>query len=313
MVHLCDRECHRMSNLEKRLFLTGASGLLGRALFKKFTENGWEVMGVAFSRASPPLVKLDLKDSAEVQKAFADFSPSLVIHSAAMRYPDQVEKNAEEAVRMNVKTTEQIADIADKVGVPMLYISTDYVFDGKNPPYKPDDPTNPTNLYGKTKLEGEIKTLKTNEENMVLRIPVLYGPVEKLEESAVTTLLEPLMDVSKPCNMSNYERRYPAHTQDIAEICLLLAEKKCKGPTFNGVFQWSGKEALTKYEMVLRMASVFGLPHEHVKPINGPGSGGATRPYDTQLDSTSLVEVLGMTPPHTPFNEGIKACIQTWV
>ncbi|XP_046395533.1 methionine adenosyltransferase 2 subunit beta-like [Ischnura elegans] len=301
-----------MGNSDKRLFLTGASGLLGRMVFKKFCENGWEVMGVAYSRATPPLVKLDINDAAEVQKALASFSPTFVIHCAALRFPDQVESHPEDAIRMNVKTTEQLASISDKVGVPLLYISTDYVFDGKNPPYKPGDPTNPTNLYGKTKLDGEIETLKISEENLVLRIPVLYGSVEKLSESAVTVLLESLLNTSKQCNMSNYERRYPSSTEDIAEICLALAEKKLAGSPISGIFQWSGKEALTKYEMVLKMAKVFGLPHEHVKPVDGPGSGGAPRPYDTQLDSTSLVEALGTSPKHTPFEEGIKASLSAF-
>ncbi|KAG8228906.1 hypothetical protein J437_LFUL011154 [Ladona fulva] len=285
-----------MDSTNKRLFLTGASGLLGRAILKKFSEYGWEVLGTGFSRVSPPLIKVDLHDVSSVQKILAEFKPSFIIHSAAVRFPDQVESNPEEAVNMNVKVSQHLASISDKIGVPLLYISTDYVFDGKKPPYKVEDQPCPVNLYG----------------NLILRIPVLYGTVEKLSESAVTTLLEPLLNTSKPCSMSNYERRYPAHVNDIAEICHQLGQKKLEDPSICGIFQWSGQEMLTKYQMICKMAKVFSLPCNHVTPVDGPGAGAVTRPYDSQMDVSSLVLLFKKIPHHTPFEEGIKECLQPW-
>ena len=92
--------------------------------------------------------------------------------------------------RLNVTATRALAEAMNEHGGRVLYISTDYVFDGAAPPYKWDDKPNPVNAYGQLKLEGEECVLKACEENVVLRVPVLYGPVEYLGESAVTTLLQ---------------------------------------------------------------------------------------------------------------------------
>lgn len=108
----------------------------------------------------------------------------------------------------------------------MLYISTDYVFDGENAPYDPDDDTKPVNHYGRTKLAGEQAVLQVQSKNIVLRIPVLYGPVENLEESAVTVLLKNLLNLETPTKISDYEIRRPSHVDDIAQICYQIAESK---------------------------------------------------------------------------------------
>ena len=174
--------------MEKRVLITGASGLLGRAILREFTQCsvGWEVLGLAYSRARENLRKVDLKNKDEVKTVMDEFKPSLVIHSAAERRPDVVENGEEETKKLNVIATRTIADAAAKANAFLLYISTDYVFDGTSPPYKPTDKPNPLNKYGQSKLDGENVTLEFLPRSGVLRVPVLYGPVEHLHESAVT-------------------------------------------------------------------------------------------------------------------------------
>ena len=174
--------------MNKRVLITGASGLLGRAIVKEFTqsENGWEVLGLAYSRAKGALRKVDLKSKDEVDSVVEEFKPSIVIHSAAERRPDVVEKKEEETKMLNVDATRTIAEASAKANAFFLYISTDYVFDGTNPPYKPTDKPNPLNKYGQSKLDGENVTLEFLPRSGVLRVPILYGPVEHIHESAVT-------------------------------------------------------------------------------------------------------------------------------
>ena len=174
--------------MKKRVLITGASGLLGRAIVKEFTqsENGWEVLGLAYSRAKGALRKVDLKSKDEVDSVVGEFKPSIVIHSAAERRPDVVEKKEEETKMLNVNATRTIAEASAKANAFFLYISTDYVFDGTNPPYKPTDKPNPLNKYGQSKLDGENVTLEFLPRSGVLRVPILYGPVEHIHESAVT-------------------------------------------------------------------------------------------------------------------------------
>jgi dTDP-4-dehydrorhamnose reductase len=132
-----------------------------------------------------------------------------------------------------------------------VYISTDYVFDGKSPPYAHDAPTSPVNLYGQTKLQGEQVVLSVDPSkhssgrdsllrhllpillaaNVVLRVPVLYGPVEYLGESAVTVLLETLQKAPSAVDgvaVSDVEVRRPSHVRDIASVVQQLIETKIK-------------------------------------------------------------------------------------
>ncbi|KAJ1525230.1 hypothetical protein ONE63_010057 [Megalurothrips usitatus] len=304
------------SKNEKRLFLTGASGLLGRAIHRTFKEAGWTVFGASLSRTGPDLQKLDLTDFGAVTAAITKFKPTFIIHSAAQRFPDKVSADPEAARRINVDATFHLAETADKYDIPLLYISTDYVFDGKEPPFKVEDKTNPLNDYGKLKLEGEEIVLAANKEHIILRIPVLYGPVEKLSESAVTCLLEPLLNVAKPTKVSDYEKRNPSHVDDISDICFNLATIRTeqKDTTISGIFQWCGSETYTKFEMVQLMGEVFSLPHVHVSKAPAPDaatSQSVSRPYDTRMDRSRL-ESRGIGK-HTPFASGIKSALAAWV
>uniref|UniRef100_A0A1B6KPV6 Methionine adenosyltransferase 2 subunit beta n=1 Tax=Graphocephala atropunctata TaxID=36148 RepID=A0A1B6KPV6_9HEMI len=297
------------SKQKNKLFLTGASGLLGRAIYKKFESEGWNVYGTAFIRVQNGLHELDITKKEDVEKAITDFHPDFVIHAAAQRFPDKVDSDPEAARCLNVDATSFVVDAAAKVGAPLLYISTDYVFDGKGgTAYTVQDKPSPINLYGQTKLEGEVITLK-HAENSVLRIPVLYGPVLDLKESAVTCLLEPLLTTAKVAYVSHLERRCPSHVNDIALICLQLANAR-NDETVRGIFQWCGEEKMTKYQMVLKMAEVFKIPHSHVKPEMKLGAS-ATRPLDTELDRSRLNQ-LGFGQ-HTPFNEGLLDVLCSWV
>ena len=179
---------------KRRVLITGASGLLGRSIFKTFSgSDQWEVLGLAHSRASGALRKVNLLDFDEAKRVVEEFRPDVLIHSAAERRPDVVENDQETSTKMNVGVSEILASAVNELNkdLPkaehyMLYISTDYVFDGKSPPYKPTDKPNPLNKYGKAKLQGEQVVLSCLPAAGILRVPILYGCVEYLQESAVT-------------------------------------------------------------------------------------------------------------------------------
>ena len=169
-----------------KVLITGASGLLGRAIFNELTVNtDWNIVGLAYSRVGPNLKKIDLCNSKEVEEFLLEFRPDVVVHSAAERRPDVVENQEEKTKQLNVTSTETIAKVVSQLNAFMLYISTDYVFDGKHPPYAPNAQTNPLNKYGQSKLDGEIVARQICNAG-VLRVPILYGPIEYIKESAVT-------------------------------------------------------------------------------------------------------------------------------
>jgi len=292
-----------------RLLITGASGLLGRALWKEFSDNSlFKVTGIAFSRSRPPLVRLDLTDHAKVSEFLRNLNPRFIIHAAAERRPDISEKNPQATDALNVHATENLAKIANELGAWMIFISTDYVFDGIQPPYRPDSPPNPLNYYGKSKLAGEKAVWKTTQDACVLRLPLLYGDVEFIEESAVTMLAE-LLKINKPVHVDHRAIRYPTLVDDVAIVIRQIIEYKLNDPNFSGTFHWSGDEPFTKYEMAKLIADIFGVRSDHLIADSNPSSG-APRPQNCHLDSSDL-EKRGIGK-RTPFLEGIKRVLEKY-
>ncbi|XP_060065836.1 methionine adenosyltransferase 2 subunit beta-like [Ylistrum balloti] len=298
--------------MAKKVLITGASGLLGRALYKEFLKDTtWEVLGLAFSRAHGDLRKVDITSSEELTKVFDDFKPQVVIHSAAERKPDVVEKQPDATRRLNIDATRKICELAGKIGAWVLYISTDYVFDGKNPPYNEDATPNPLNKYGESKLNGELVTLEVSKENGVLRVPILYGEVHDLGESAVTVLFDKVKNTGSQCVMNDYERRYPTHCADIAVVIRQLSDQKLQDPSnIGGIYHWSGDENMTKYDMAVAMATALGISTNHIEADKNP-SVGATRPYNAHV-GCQRVESLGFGR-RTPFKDGIVPVLSPFV
>ncbi|XP_009316847.1 PREDICTED: methionine adenosyltransferase 2 subunit beta [Pygoscelis adeliae] len=288
----------------RRVLITGATGLLGRAVFKEFNENNWNAVGCGYRRAQPRFEQINLLDSIAVHDIIHDFQPHVIVHCAAERRPDVVESQPDAASQLNVAASGNLAKEAAGVGAFLIYISTDYVFDGTSPPYKETDVPNPLNLYGKTKLEGEKAVLENNEDAAVLRIPVLYGEVERLEESAVTVMFDKVQFSNKSANMDHWQQRFPTNVKDVATVCRQLAEKRMLDPSVKGTFHWSGNEQMTKYEMACAIADAFNLPSSHLRPITDCPVVGALRPRNAQLDCSKL-EMLGIGQ-RTPFRAGIK-------
>lgn len=161
-----------------RVVVTGASGLLGRAVQARLSSEQHEVLALANSRATPPLVQLDLLDTDALRKTLQDFKPDVIVHAAAERRPDVVEKEPERSQELNVDVPGRIAEICRDLGTGstrLIYISTDYVFDGSKPPYKVDSEPNPLNAYGTSKLLGERAVAEKGKQGHVtsLRVPVL--------------------------------------------------------------------------------------------------------------------------------------------
>jgi dTDP-4-dehydrorhamnose reductase len=272
-----------------KIMLTGASGLLGRAFVRRL-EGECELYATAFSRTLPPLQKLDLRDDAAVKALVQEFRPELIIHSAAERRPDICENDHTATDALNVAAVKVLADAATDAGAMLLYLSTDYVFDGTAPPYTTDAEPNPLNYYGKSKRAGEIAALESGARVCVLRVPILYGPVESIDESAVTTLAR-LLESKDEVLVDHWAIRYPTHVDDVAEAVADLIELLEKNESIPEILHFSGAEAFTKYEMVVAMAEACGRDASHLK-ADPSVSAGAPRPHNCQLDDSLLMDLV---------------------
>jgi len=287
-----------------KILVTGASGLLGRALYYSLSESDahFNLKGTAFSRSSDKLIKLNLLDNSAVRKAVSDFKPDLIIHAAAERRPDIVKNNPEAAEKLNVSAVSTIAEAAEGAGAALLYMSTDYVFDGTMPPYTIDSEPNPLNSYGRMKLEGEIIVLTTCSRPIILRVPILYGKVETLAESAVTSIANGITTDS-PSFHDDEAIRYPTHVEDVANVIAGLAERLSLDEDLNGIFHWSSDSPYTKYQMALVMADVMGVDRSMIRKA-APNPDAAPRPMNSQLE-TSRLRKMGINPK-TDFNAAIR-------
>ncbi len=296
----------------RRVLITGASGLLGRPVLKACLSVGdWQVTGTAFSRAGQGLAKVDLSD-VDAIPAFLDICrPDAIIHSAAERRPDVSEKDPEGTKRLNVDATAALATWAKRNGAYLIYISSDYVFDGTQAPYAPDAPTCPINTYGQSKLAGEHAICDSGAMAALLRVPILYGAVQYLAESSVTVLAQNMLDArgtEKKLSMDHWATRYPTLTDDVAFLLCQMLHYHFTTGNMTGIYHWSGNEPLTKYEMALVFAKEIGFdPAQLVQDATPPGSG-ASRPKDCHLDSSCL-ESLGMGR-RTPFAVAIPRILE---
>jgi dTDP-4-dehydrorhamnose reductase len=296
----------------KRVLITGASGLLGRPILKECTMIAdWQVTGTAFSRTGHGLAKVDLS-AVDTIPAFLDtIRPDAIIHSAAERRPDVSEKDPAGTQRLNVDATAAIATWAKRNDAYLVYLSSDYVFDGTQAPYTPASPTCPINTYGHSKLAGEHVIRDSGAMAAMLRVPILYGTVEYLAESSVTVLAQNMMNArgtDQKLPMEHWATRYPTLTDDVAVVLRQMLEYHfSKGPLC-GIYHWSGNEPMTKYDMALVFAQAIGFdPAQLVPDVTPPGSA-APRPKDCHLDS-SLLESLGMGR-RTPFAAAVPRILK---
>ena len=278
-----------------KIVVTGASGLLGRSLLRLLSlasPDEYEVIGLGYSRAEPPLRKLDLLDAAATEELLRELAPDIVVHCAAERFPDRAAADPERTRVLNVDVCSRLAAVCASCGASLVYLSTDYVFDGGVktgvlPPYPTDAPPSPVNFYGETKREGEKAVLAVPGcHPVVVRVPVLYGYDQpSLDESASLVVAEVLRKHPASTKVDHWGVRFPTAVDDVSK-CLraIIDAKRHDSAALCGIFHCSSPEPATKYEQALLMAEILGVPATHLAPDPEPPAG-APRPQNTQLET----------------------------
>ncbi|PVU95393.1 hypothetical protein BB560_005862 [Smittium megazygosporum] len=278
-----------------------------------------KVIGTAFSRAGDGLVKLDLTNEESVNELFKTKFDA-IIHCAAERRPDVAAKNVEASKKLNESVPRLLAEISKQHGIFLIYISTDYVFDGKKPPYNPGDIPNPVNQYGKfilrvSKYNGEKCIESSGLENyVILRVPILYGKIAYLGEGAVDVLLKHLMSsiedkkngiaVEKTA-VDNEQARFPTNTQDVARVLCEITEKRLiqKDNQIFGIAHFSAQDQYTKFEMCNVFAKCLKIDQEeYFEPLDPTTVTAAVdRPENSHL-SNSVLEKWGIDTSFVSFD-----------
>lgn len=236
-----------------KVFIAGASGLVGGNCMKHFTEQGWEVAGSYFSFQAPGTVYYNTLQPEDANnfdvKAFA---PDVIVHCGAMTHVDNCELNPDQSYQQTVQSTINLIALAKECNARFVYISTDYVFDGKQGPYTEDAPVNPLSVYACHKLEAEQLSLKEIDNTLVLRITNVYGD-EVRGKNFIARIIEQCVNKQKLTLKLPYDQyASPANAWDIARVMfVLLRDNK------QGIYHVASTDYLNRVELAMRVLKYF--------------------------------------------------------
>lgn len=281
-----------------KFFVTGVNGQLGHDVMNELNKRGHEGIGSDLAEAyagvaddsavtTMPYVGLNITNKETVKKVITEIKPDAVIHCAAWTAVDMAEDddNVEKVRAVNVGGTQNIADACKEIDCKMLYLSTDYVFDGQGTePWKPDcKDYKPLNVYGQTKLEGELAVANTLEKYFIVRIAWVFGLNGK-------NFIKTMINVGKnhvEVRVVNDQIGTPTYTFDLARLLVDMCETEKYGyyhaTNEGGYISW--------YDFCCEFYRQYGLKTK-VTPVTTAeyGLSKAARPFNSRLDKSKLVE-----------------------
>ena len=273
-----------------KVLVTGVGGQLGYDVVNELAKRDYECIGsdILESADSPfPYVQLDITDKYAVEKTLAEASPDVVVHCAAWTAVDAAEdeENKPKVYAVNVTGTKNIAEACKKLGCKLIYISTDYVFNGQGTePWQADcKDFAPLNYYGQTKLEGELAVSGTLEKFFIVRIAWVFG-------QNGNNFIKTMINVGKKYDtvrVVNDQIGTPTYTYDLARLLVDMAETEKYGyyhaTNEGGYISW--------YDFCCEFYRQYGLETK-VKPVTTEeyGLSKAARPQNSRLDKSKLVE-----------------------
>jgi dTDP-4-dehydrorhamnose reductase len=242
------------SNIKKmRILILGASGLIGSNCLRYFREQGHEVLGTYYSYPAKDTVFLDTLNPGNPQNAnLTSFSPEVILNCGALTHVDYCEQNPQESEQKTVQSHRTVLAWASKYQAKVVYISTDYVFDGVSGPYREEDAVKPISVYGRHKLEAEQATLEHNSQNLVLRVTNVYGDEER-GKNFVARIMDQAKNGQKlTLNLPVDQYATPVNGHDVARaLHLLLRDGKA------GIYHIASTDFLNRVELALKVLNYF--------------------------------------------------------
>jgi dTDP-4-dehydrorhamnose reductase len=242
------------------------------------------------------LETLDLADPEAVRSLILDFRPSAVIHAAAVANPEACEREPERAARVNVGGTEAVARACAEAGAHLIYLSTDLVYDGNQPPYREGDEPRPMNLYARTKLQGEDLVRSFCPGGWSLRFALGYG-WKTAGKPAFTDNLYTSLSEGRRVKLFKDQIRTPTFLGDAVAMIRSLAERGVPEGGKGGVLHLSGPERISRLRFGEVFCEVFGFDPGLLEPVSmSEVPSPAYRPRDCSLDGSRLWALAGRAP-----------------
>jgi dTDP-4-dehydrorhamnose reductase len=253
-----------------KILITGSNGLLGQKIVKRCLNQ--KIAFIATSKGenrNPDCPEsnyqaLDITDQNAVDKLIKKVCPSAIIHTAALTNVDYCEDHPEECKLVNVTATQYLWEAAKNIQAHFELLSTDFVFDGENGPYKESDPVNPLSVYAKSKVAAEQLLLEDeNTDWSIARTIIVYGTGYGLSRSNMVLWALEALPKGEPMKLVNDQFRAPTWADDLAYGCVEIVLRKEKG-----VFHLSGPKTLGIDEIVKRIAATMNLSSDNISSIS---------------------------------------------
>ena len=260
-----------------KVLVTGVKGQLGYDVVNELRKRDIDPIGV-------DIQEMDITDADSVERVITASQADAVIHCAAYTAVDAAEDNQEICHKVNVDGTQNIATVCKKLGIKMMYISTDYVFDGQGTrPWEPDDERHPLNVYGQTKYEGELSIQNTLDQYFIVRIAWVFGVNGK-------NFIKTMLNVGKThdtVTVVNDQVGTPTYTYDLARLLVDMIQTDKYGyyhaTNEGGYISW--------YDFTCEIYKQAGYTTKVVPVTTAEyGVSKAARPFNSRLDKRKLVE-----------------------
>lgn len=288
------------------VLVTGANGFVGWYLVRDLLEKMYRVVATGKGESRLPFQNsnllyepLDFTDKEAVHGFFKKYEPKVVIHAGAMGKPDDCELNRQAAFETNVAGTENLLTAAEACSSYFVFISTDFVFEGKSLHYKENDALNPVNYYGQTKLLAESAVKKYPFKWSIIRTIMVYGKPMSGRQNLLTIVADTLKNGTH-YRVFNDQTRMPTYVEDLTRAITTIVAKRA-----NGIFHICGKDVTTPYKMALAVAGYLGYDAKNIEEATAATfKQPALRPPMTGFDLTKAKNELSYHP--VSFTEGLQ-------
>ena len=298
----------------KKILITGSNGLLGQKLVYKLKERK-DIQLIATSKGENRILNtenyiyqpLDITNQQEVDRIIAAYLPDVIINTAAMTNVDACETQQElcrklnvDAVNYFIKAIKNQESNNHNYKCHFIHLSTDFIFDGEAGPYDENAKPNPLSFYGQSKLDAETIVINSGIKYAIARTIIVYGIVDGMSRSNVVLWAREALQKGQKINVVNDQFRTPTLAEDLADGCILIAEK---GAT--GIYNISGKDFMSVLQLVERVADFFKLDKSLINPIASSSLNQlAKRPPRTGFVLDKAMNDLGYNP-HS-FEKGLE-------
>ena len=285
------------------VLVVGRTGQLARALAALADERKLPLVAAARP-------ELDLSDPESIDRIVGACCPRAIVNAAAYTFVDKAESEIDLAFKINRDGAEHLAQAAERLDVPFIQVSTDYVFDGnKLTPYQEDDRPSPLGIYGRSKRDGEIAVLASNSEAVVLRTSWVYSP---FGHNFVKTMLR-LAETRDDIRVVDDQYGAPTSARDLAQAIIEIIQQIAERPDSNlgGIYHLTAAGRTTWYGFAAAIFAGWANRGRRIPTLKAITTADyptpARRPINSQLDCSKAARVFGVRIPH--WREGLESCL----